>query len=190
MTSVVDQPVQRHLSNDQAVGPAAARRLACDPILTALLHDETGRVIDVGRRHRLVTKTLRRAVYDRDGGRCTFPGCDNNRWLDVHHVIHWEDGGRTDLDNLLLLCGTHHRAHHNDTFTIHMVNGRPVFETIDQLLLHPAPTMRALPAPPEDLLAHQTTNLGPVEGHWDGEPIDHDWAVACLAQNSIKYRAS
>jgi hypothetical protein len=32
----------------------------------------------------------------------------------VHHVISWEDGGPTNLANLTLLCGYHHRRHHDD----------------------------------------------------------------------------
>lgn len=179
-----ERPSRRHLSNDKAVGPAAARRLACDPILTALLHAGDGRVIDVGRRHRLVTQRLRRAVYERDMNCCAFPGCANSRWLDVHHIVHWEDGGHTDLDNLLLLCGTHHRAHHADTFSIHLVDGSPRFERPDGVVIEPAPRLRALPSPPDDLLAVNEGGLGPIEGSWDGSEVDHEWAVNSFVTNA------
>jgi hypothetical protein len=36
----------------------------------------------------------------------------------VHHLIHWEHGGRTDTDNLLLVCGKHHRMHHRGRLDI------------------------------------------------------------------------
>jgi hypothetical protein len=32
--------------------------------------------------------------------------------------VHWEDGGPTDLDNLVLLCPYHHRLHHRGIITI------------------------------------------------------------------------
>ena len=41
-----------------------------------------------------------------------FSGCDNSNWLQVHHIVHWSQGGPTDLDNLILLCGFHHRYLH------------------------------------------------------------------------------
>ena len=59
-----------------------------------------------------------------------FPGCNRPaKWSDVHHIVWWETGGRTDCDNLLLLCGTHHHLVHEGgwrltgnayDFTIHV----------------------------------------------------------------------
>jgi hypothetical protein len=43
---------------------------------------------------------------------CRVPGCDRRRWLEIHHVRHWEDGGPTDTANLVALCSRHHRLHH------------------------------------------------------------------------------
>jgi hypothetical protein len=55
---------------------------------------------------------LRRALVARDRG-CAFPDCDRPpRWCDGHHVRPWSRGGRTDLGNLVLLCGHHHRVVH------------------------------------------------------------------------------
>lgn len=36
----------------------------------------------------------------------------------VHHVRPWSAGGTTDPDNLILLCGAHHRALHHSAFGI------------------------------------------------------------------------
>lgn len=50
-------------------------------------------------------------IEDRDRG-CRVPGCDRSRWLHVHHIEHWENGGASDTANLLALCRRHHRWHH------------------------------------------------------------------------------
>ena len=46
------------------------------------------------------------------------PGCGATRGLHAHHIRHWEDGGPTELDNLVLLCPFHHRLHHSGGITI------------------------------------------------------------------------
>jgi hypothetical protein len=103
------QPVlHRHLG---PVLPDALRRyLGCDADARPVWAVE-GVAVSVGRRERLVPDRTRRLVGQRDGG-CIVPGCDRRWGLDVHHVTHWEDLGRTDTDNLCCLCRTHHRQHH------------------------------------------------------------------------------
>jgi hypothetical protein len=75
--------------------------------LSWMLHDHDGTLLDVGRRHRRPTAAQRRAVRERDTGRCQFPGCQSRR-TDIHHILYWALGGLTDLINLLLLCEPHH----------------------------------------------------------------------------------
>jgi hypothetical protein len=93
------------------------KRLCCDGAVTALVHDDSGRPLDVGRKQRVVSGALKKAVFARDRA-CTFPGCHHTRFLDVHHVEHWADGGETNLDNLLVLCTTHHTLVHDAGFAI------------------------------------------------------------------------
>ena len=73
--------------------------------------------VSVGRALRIVPERTRRLVLDRDRG-CRFPGCVATAHLEVHHVVHWAHGGRTDLDNLVALCPFHHDAHHAGEFGI------------------------------------------------------------------------
>src|SRR5262249_8619201 len=61
------------LDDGPALSPAAARALACRATVTWMLHDHDGTLIDVGRRHRRATAALRRAVRERDRGRCQYP---------------------------------------------------------------------------------------------------------------------
>jgi hypothetical protein len=49
---------------------------------------------------------------------CVVPGCGSTRGLHAHHLVHWENGGPTELSNLVLLCPFHHRQHHRGAITI------------------------------------------------------------------------
>ena len=101
---------------DLDTGPVAleaARRLACDASLTRVIMGPGSEPLDVGRRTRVVSASLRRALSLRDGA-CTHPGCDvPARWCDVHHIRHWAQGGKTQPANLRLLCRHHHRQAHD-----------------------------------------------------------------------------
>jgi hypothetical protein len=95
------------------ISAARARWLACDGRISRVVFGPDGVPLDVGREQRLVSGALRRAVELRDGG-CVFTGCDApSHWSDVHHLVHWIDGGDTSLDNSALLCERHHtKVHH------------------------------------------------------------------------------
>ncbi|HSQ38154.1 MAG TPA: DUF222 domain-containing protein, partial [Acidimicrobiia bacterium] len=100
---------------DLETGPIsleAVRRLACDATVTPI-STHRDRVLEIGRRTRLIPSSVRRALNHRDGG-CTHPGCDiPARWCDAHHLVHWAEGGPTALSNLRLLCRRHHREAHD-----------------------------------------------------------------------------
>jgi 5-methylcytosine-specific restriction endonuclease McrA len=59
-----------------------------------------------------VPPALRREVWHRDGGRCRVPGCRHATFVDVHHLRPRAEGGANTLENLVILCGAHHRALH------------------------------------------------------------------------------
>ena len=88
-----------------------ARRLSCDASLLALIENDKGEPLNVGRKSRTVSAPLRRLLNARDKG-CRFPGCANSRYVDAHHIEHWANGGETKPSNLLSLCRFHHRAVH------------------------------------------------------------------------------
>ena len=100
------------------------RRLACDASLVQLL-ERDGQPLRIGRRTRTIPPALRRALNARDRG-CRFPGCGSRRFLDAHHIEHWAKGGATDLDNLLLLCGYHHRLLHEGGYRVTRTSGGAV----------------------------------------------------------------
>ncbi len=93
------------------------RRLCCDGSVVPMIDGDEGQSLNVGRKQRNVPTALKRALFARDRT-CTFPGCHHDRYLDAHHIAHWADGGETSLDNLLVLCTTHHRLVHEGGFGI------------------------------------------------------------------------
>ena len=80
--------------------------------------------VSVGRSQRAVPGRTRRLVQDRDRG-CVFPGCGASRFVEIHHVTHWADGGGTDYANLVCLCPRHHDAHHAGAFQL-VATGDPL----------------------------------------------------------------
>ncbi|MDP8955371.1 MAG: HNH endonuclease, partial [Actinomycetota bacterium] len=112
----------------------AVRRLACDARIEWVL-ERDGKAVGIGRRGRAVPGPLARALRHRDMT-CRYPGCSRRRWLYAHHIVHWANGGGTDLDNLVLLCFAHHRLIHEGGWRIsghpdrdlrfHGARGRPV----------------------------------------------------------------
>ena len=88
-----------------------AARLACDAGVLGIIRDADGAVLAHGRRRRTVSPAQRRLLTIRDGG-CGFPSCQRISYLEAHYVRHWLHGGRTDPDNLILLCRFHHMACH------------------------------------------------------------------------------
>ena len=93
-------------------------RLTCDGRLQPAIDDANGTTVGIGRVSRQSPAWLRRSMIERDGG-CRFPGCLRTRWTHGHHLIHWAEGGPTNLDNLINLCGFHHRLIHRQGWVIH-----------------------------------------------------------------------
>jgi hypothetical protein len=123
----------------QWLPPDAARRLACDASFRLVKEDEQGNVLDIGRRSRVISSAMSRALTIRDGG-CQFPGCCESRYVDGHHIKHWADGGETKLDNLVTLCRYHHRELHKgnyflcvkpETHTVQRFADRLCFSKVD-----------------------------------------------------------
>jgi hypothetical protein len=105
-----DHGSHAHLHGGPPLPDTLRRLLGCDGQVRPLT-EVNGVALSVGRAQRIVPERTRMAIEERDGA-CRVPGCERTRWLQVHHIIHWEDGGATDTANLLSLCGRHHRLHH------------------------------------------------------------------------------
>jgi hypothetical protein len=118
MRAEADRMASRcHVRDGAAVPLAVVERLACDGAVRLTTHGSDGQTLDVGRRRRRPSARQAQVLLRRDGG-CAVPGCERTRFLHAHHVVFWSRGGPTSLDNLVLLCGDHHRALHDGVFAI------------------------------------------------------------------------
>jgi hypothetical protein len=106
------------VGDEGAMSAAEARQHACDSKVIPVVLGGKSEPLDLGRLRRLISLGLRRALYIRDRG-CAFPGCNRPpKHCQGHHVRHWADGGPTDLGNLVLLCGHHHRLMHRSGWEV------------------------------------------------------------------------
>ena len=110
-------PARCHVEDGPAISVSTAQMLACTAALSWMTHGDAGAVLALGRRRRRPSSAIRRAARERDHCRCRFPGCESRR-TDLHHIRHWVNGGRTDLDNLISLCPWHHKVVHDRGYII------------------------------------------------------------------------
>ncbi|HET7688829.1 MAG TPA: DUF222 domain-containing protein [Nocardioidaceae bacterium] len=102
------------LGTDRALSPGEARRLAARHGVIPVVLGEKSEILDLGRRRRYATKSQRLALALRQGGYCNTVGCDiPAASCDANHRTDWAKGGRTDLDDLELLCPREHHGHHH-----------------------------------------------------------------------------
>jgi HNH endonuclease len=122
---------------------------------------------------------MRRALRARDRG-CRFPGCQNRRFVEAHHVHHWACGGETKLDNLILLCRRHHTLVHEGRCSIEAL-GRGGVRFRDRW---GSPIPDVARPPPGDADRLLDANRPPIDPHTcaggDGERMDLDLTVEAL----------
>jgi hypothetical protein len=186
-SSPADQPAEAIVVHDdhrriRHMDPRALRRLACDAGIVVVATDTDGSPLDVGRRRRRTTAALRRALMQRDRG-CSFPGCGATRHLHAHHVEHWADDGATDLQNLVMLCGFHHRFVHQASCAIEVeARGRHRFRLVGER--ETIPRVGNMPGATPNAVAAMAPRSASAEAlmprTYDGGPLDLDAVVSVL----------
>jgi hypothetical protein len=151
-------PDRCHLDDGPAITPAALALIGCTATISTLLHDLSGAIIDAGRRTRKPPPALRRALRERDQGRCQYPGCHSRR-TDAHHIRHWANGGETKLANLISFCKTHHRLVHEKDHIIAATAAGFAFYTKDGT---PVPRSPQLPESPGDITTAHDAVITPT----------------------------
>ncbi len=174
------------LEDGPALAPETARRLACDGSAYVMAHGPAGE-LTAGRKTRVVSTTLRRALRARDGTRCVFPGC-GCRGTDAHHVRAWAEGGPTAQANLTSLCKRHHTFVHEGGFRMEpLAGGKLRFLRPDGRELVASPALLEVTGDARETLAlrwvEPEVELTPDTGYpeWDGEPVDYDQAGLFLS---------
>jgi hypothetical protein len=164
------------LEDGPALAPETVRRLACDASVVGT-SERNGKPVRVGRKTRTIPPALRRALVTRDRG-CRFPGCENQRFVDAHHIHHWANGGHTKLDNLVLLCRRHHRLVHEAGYSVDL---RMRF--CDRWGQHIPSVWRPPPGDPEKLRQRNAPAIGPRTcASGEGERLDLELAVDAIVR--------
>ena len=176
---------QSVLEDGIRVSAETSRRLACDAAKVVMVHGPDGSVLDVGRKTRTIPPALRRALAHRDRS-CRFPGC-GLKFCDAHHIEHWAEGGRTKLDNLLLLCRFHHRLVHEGGIRVRLLpNGEPEFSMRNGRPIPQAPSPPLLAEDPmaqlEQCHRKEGLRIDAETGFptWEGGSWDLNWALDSL----------
>ena len=118
-----DITIVQHLSADGAdafaeiagggvIPQSVLEEYFCNAAVKGVVFSHKGVPLWHGHTKRLATKAQMNALRARYGG-CG--GCDANMWIcDGHHVEPVSRGGRTDIDNMMLLCwACHQKVHHH-----------------------------------------------------------------------------
>jgi len=139
-----------------------ARQMACAAQLLPVVLNGTSVPLDVGRSQRTATshqQTALQAIY----ATCAIPSCSTAvTQCEIHHIHRWEHGGRTDLSNLIPLCGYHHHVLHRERWKLKMSDRRELIVTLpDKTVLSGMPDrvtdFVTVPHPPRSTLPSQNS---------------------------------
>lgn len=112
-----------------AVDIDTAREAACTSDIVPIFVAGGTVPIAVGRTRRLATTAQRRAI-EAIHTSCAIPDCDVSiTRCEIHHLVEWEDGGHTDLDNLIPVCSHHHHRVHADGWQLLLAPDRTLSVT-------------------------------------------------------------
>ena len=111
LATLVSRSSGAEIEEGPVIHNETARRLLCNARLQAVIEDGSRKPLEVGRMYREPSGWMMRQLRYRDH-ECRFPGCGSRRFTQAYHIVSWERGGSTDLDNLVLVCTFHHKLVH------------------------------------------------------------------------------
>ncbi|MCU1559880.1 HNH endonuclease signature motif containing protein [Mycetocola sp.] len=122
-------------------GPIPAstiQQILCDSSLIPAYLKPDGGLLALGNEKRAFAREQRLAMIARDGPTCTIDDCQiPASGCEAHHIIEYQDGGPTHLDNGALFCWFHHHMIDTGIFTVTMENGKPKVTVPDWILRRP-----------------------------------------------------
>ncbi len=111
---------------ENPISAGTARILAADAELIPAVLGGNSQILDLGIGRRLFTRAQRIAFAERDGG-CAVTGCGRPpSYTEAHHIHWWSHGGKTNLNNGILLCTGHHHVIHQG-WTVQVLDNVPWF---------------------------------------------------------------
>ncbi len=105
------------LENGTPLPARTLRQLACDAQVLPAIFSGPSIPLDLGRARRTASGTQRAALVARDK-HCIGCGAKAS-WCQAHHIVHWQNQGPTNLDNMCLLCSRCHHKVHDQDWTVH-----------------------------------------------------------------------
>jgi hypothetical protein len=149
---------------------AIEQHLLCDGVVQPVW-ERDGVPFSVGRTQRIVPDRTRRIVERRDRG-CRVPGCTADRFVEIHHIEHWLEGGTTDTHNLVSICPFHHRLHHRGELGISgNADGFDALTFTDRRRLPmagSAPPSKPTAPPPSPAVPYDPPLRGRFDWNWIG----------------------
>ncbi len=164
-----------HFADGSPVAVSTALRWADQAEVAWCVTTPQGAVLDLYRTRRIASPSQTVALIARDGG-CSFPGCDvGPSWCERHHIVAWQDGGDTNLDNLTLVCRYHHRHFETGGWTCRLNADRST--GVDPTEMG-RPTTTTDPAPPD--------HPEPLEPARPPQPVSHPGPWECPDQDHVR----
>ncbi len=106
-----------HLDTGEALSAGEVRRLACNARLLPAVLGGQSLPLDLGRSARLYSDPQRTALGIKHKT-CAADGCERPfAWCELHHLVAWALGGKTDLADAIPLCHFHHQRIHDHRYT-------------------------------------------------------------------------
>lgn len=172
---IVDAPTEKNATVESGgvLGALTVQKMSCEGRIEVVSYTEDGEVIGIGRASRVPPRWLRRMVLKRHRKTCAGPGCDQHRFLDLHHIEWWEWGGETNYDNLIPLCRFHHDLIHDHRWSVILQGDEAIWFRPSGRRYEPGP------APPEE-----EPPRSPIESPPTDAPLP---ALMHLLQNSDEH---
>ena len=120
-----------YLPNNAGATTETLEHLVSNALVRLDTVSNQGLILNTGRATRLATDGQVNALMAMWGGQCASPGCTHRRFIEMHHIRDWAEGGMTDLDNLLPLCSGCHSLVTEGYTTITRHGDEIVFEFRD-----------------------------------------------------------
>jgi hypothetical protein len=117
LDALLDRDANALIENGPVIGGTTLHRLLCNARMQLVVEHPDGTVQGIGQVTREPAPWMMRQLRHRDDT-CRFPGCDARRFTQAHHIEWWSRGGKTSLENLVLVCAFHHRLVHEHGWSL------------------------------------------------------------------------